>query len=291
MRRILSALALAWGVGCAPPVSEDGDSAAKVRECGASDARQMHWVIDSLYFARVTDGISDGFDLDGLASSGTGSDGCGRTDFTSPSGATGIDNAFGEVIPALENTEFVGAEALINATIRTGELMLLVSMDHVDDATDDDCVELSLGRAMGEPMLGTDDSFLAGQTLARDPSFEPAVVTGVSLSDGVAAGGPVSLTLPVQILDASLEFEILDGAVRLDQHEDGLASGVFAGGLDIANLIALIANEGIAQELKDLLANVLYVVADLAPDESGACQQVSMTFEYTATPVYLFEDE
>ena len=51
---------------------------------------------------------------------------------------------------------------------------------------------------MGEPMLGTDDSFLAGQTLAPDPSFEPA---GHGVAWMVAAGGPVSLTLPA-VLDA-----------------------------------------------------------------------------------------
>jgi hypothetical protein len=35
---------------------------------------------------------------------------------------------------------------------------------------------------------------------------------------------------------------------------------------------------------------VLYVVADLAPDENGDCQELSITFEFTATPVYLFDE-
>ena len=99
--------------------SSRGDSAAKVRECGASDARQMHWVIDSLYFARVTDGVSDGFDLDGRRAAAPARMGAGAP--TSPTQRRGrYRQCFGEVIPALENTEFVGAEALINATIRTG---------------------------------------------------------------------------------------------------------------------------------------------------------------------------
>ena len=96
------------------------------RRCASASAVQKHWVIDSLYFARVEDGISDGFDLDREQSTSGGSTGCGRQDFTSPGGTAGIDNAFGEVLPALENTEFVAAEALINDTIRTGEVMLLV---------------------------------------------------------------------------------------------------------------------------------------------------------------------
>ena len=290
MGRIAIPLTLALAVGCSAGDPAVLDSATKAATCAGPDARSMHWVIDSLYFARVTDGVSDGFDLDGLASTGSGTDGCGRADFTSPSGEPGIDNAFGEVIPALENTEFVAAEALINDTIKTGELMLLVSMNHVDDAANDDCIDLSLGRATGDPMLGTDEAFLPGQTLSRDPAFENAVVSDTFIKDGVAMGRPISATIPLQVLDASLEFEVLDGAVRLEQHEDGMASGVFAGGLDIATVIYVASNEGIAQELKDILASVLYVVADLAPNENGECEQLSVTFAFTATPVYLFDE-
>jgi len=251
----------------------------------------MHWVIDSLYFARVEDGISDGFDLDGVASSAGGADGCGRADFTGPGGRTGIDNAFGEVIPALENTEFVAAEALINDTIRTGELMLVVSMDQVDDPSDDSCVELSLGRATGDPMLGTDGSFLAGQTLMPDPSFDGAVIPGVVLEAGTAEGRPVSATIPVQVLDAALEFEVLDGALRIDQAEDGSASGVFGGGIDIATILAVATEQAVADEVGQILETVLYLVADLAPGVDGTCEQISVTFEYSATSVYLFEPD
>ena len=290
MARVAIPLALAVLTGCSAGDPVALDSATKAATCAGPDARQMHWVIDSLYFARVADGMSDGFDLDGTTSSGSGTDGCGRADFTSPDGVPGIDNAFGEVIPALENTEFVAAEALINDTIKTGELMLLVSMDHVDDAANDDCIDLSLGRATGDPMLGTDEAFLPGQTLARDMSFAEAVVSETFVKDGVATGRPISATIPLQVLDASLQFEVLDGAIRLQQHADGMASGVFAGGLDIATVIYVASNEGIAQELKDILASVLYVVADLAPDENGDCQELSITFEFTATPVYLFDE-
>ncbi len=290
MGRIAPLLTLALCAGCSSGDPVFIDSASKSASCAGPDAQQLHWVIDSLHFARVTDGVSDGFDLDGLTSTGAGTDGCGRADFTSPDGEPGIDNAFGEVMPALENTEFVAAEALINDTIKTGELMLLVSMDHVDDATNDDCIDLSLGRATGDPMLGTDEAFLPGQTLSRDTTFEDAVVTETFVKDGVAMGRPISATIPMQVLDASLEFEVLDGAVRLEQHDDGMASGVFAGGLDIATVIYVASNEGIAQDLKDILASVLYVVADLAPNENGECEQLSVTFSYTATPVYLFDE-
>jgi hypothetical protein len=286
---LLLTAGLLWG--CSADTSEALDTASASQTCDGPDAKRLHWVIDSLYFARVTDGVSDGFDLDGLTTEAGASDGCGRTDWTAPDGTEGIDNAFGEVIPALENTEFVAAEALINDTIKTGELMLLVSMDHVDDPMNDDCVDVSLGRAIGEPMLGTDDSFLPGQTLTRDAEFSGATIENLAVADGTVSGRPITTTIPVQVLNAALEFEILEGAVRVDQHEDGTASGAFAGGIDIATVIAVANSEGIAQELKDLLSSVLYIVADLAPNADGECEQLSITFEYTATPVYLFDDE
>jgi hypothetical protein len=185
----------------------------------------------------------------------------------------------------------VAAEALINDTIRTGELMLVVSMDQVDDPMDDSCVNLSLGRAIGDPMIGTDGSFLAGQTLMPDTAFNGAFVPGVALEAGTAEGRPVSATIPVQVLDAALEFEVLDGALRIDQAEDGSASGVFAGGIDVATIIRVATEEGIAEEIGQILESVLYLVADLAPDADGACEQVSVTFEYSATSVYLFEPD
>lgn len=292
MRLLPFVLALTWGAtGCTAAPEQAVDTAVATPTCGGPEARRMHWVIDSLMFARVEDGVSDGFDLDQLASTAGGADGCGRADFTSPTGVGGIDNAFGEVIPALENTEFVAAEALINDTIRTGELMLLVSVDEVDDPTDDTCVGVHLRRAVGEPMLGTDGSFLAGQTMTTDTSFQGVSLPEMQIADGSVEGRPVTATLPVQVLNAALEFELIDGGVRLDQHEDGTATGVLAGGVDIATLLRVATEEGIAAEVGEILDSVLGIVADLSPQPDGSCAQLSVTFEFTATPVYLFDDE
>lgn len=291
MRPVLASFALVGLLGCKAPSEDTLDTAVAAPTCGGADATRMHWVIDSLMFARVQDGVSHGFDLDSLSSTAGGADGCGRADFTSPTGVSGIDNAFGEVIPALENTEFVSAEALINDTIRTGELMLLVSADDVDDPTEDDCVGVRLSRAVGEPMLGTDGSFLAGQTMTIDPTFAAVSLPEMQIAGGSIEGRPVTATLPVQVLNAALEFELIDGGVRLDQHADGTATGVLAGGVDIATLLRVATEEGIAAEVGEILDSVLGIVADLSPQADGTCDQLSVTFEFTATPVYLFDDE
>jgi len=282
--RLLIVLA---AIGCAAPSSDSGTQ-AEASQCAGPGSTTALWVIDTLAFARIEDGVSDGFDLDGLMSTAGGSDGCGRADMVSPDGRPGIDNAFGELIPALENTEFVSAEALVNDTIRTGELMLVPWVDGLDDPTDDDCVGVGIGRAVGEPMLGTDGSFLAGQTLALDAA-QSVSVDGMTVQGASAVGRPVTASIPVQVLDAALDFRIIDGAIRIDMLEDGHASGVVAGGINVAEVLGVAREQGIADEVGDILESLLGVVADLAPGPDGECTQISMTLAYTATPIYVFD--
>ena len=269
--------------------ADDSAAPADLGTCDAAGGR-MHWVVDQVWFTRIEDGVSDGFDLDGDASTVGGSGGCGVADETSPDGVAGVDNAFGKLLPALELTEFVAAEELINSTIRSGELLLLGELTGVDDLENDDCVGMAMRRATGEPLLGTDGEFLAGQTLDLDPDFADVELDEQQLVAGSAAGRPFYLDLPVQVLNASLEFHLEDGGMRIDLHEDGSASGVFAGGLDTAELIAVASEEGIDESVVGVLSGLLAGVADLNPDENGDCQAISVTLSFTATPVYIYED-
>ncbi len=277
-------------VACSPPKAAESGTTTSQETCDGPSSTREVWVVDSLHFARIADGVSEGFDLDGIVSTTGGTTGCGRGDFVTPAGVTGVDNSFGEIIPALEGTEFVGAEALINDTIRTGELMLLVWADGVDDPEQDDCIDMSLGRAIGEPMLGTDGNFLAGQTLEMDADFDGAHLSNMAIVDGSMEGRPITATLPVQILNASLEFRLVDGAVRLDRLPDGHAKGALAGGVNVQEVLSVAREQGIAQEVGDILESLLGVVADLSPNDAGQCTQLSITFEFTATPVYLYTD-
>jgi hypothetical protein len=276
-----------FALGCTAPSSDTGKLGA-APQCAGPSATTAVWVVDTLMFTRIEDGVSDGFDLDGLTSTTGGADGCGRQDQLSPDGSPGIDNAFGELIPALENTEFVSAEALINDTIRTGELMLVPWVDGLDDPVDDACVGVGIGRAVGEPMLGTDGNILAGQTLALDDS-QAVSVDGMRLQQATAVGRPVSTSIPVQILDAALDFRLADGAIRIDMLADGHAEGVVAGGINVAEVLGVAREQGIAQEVGDILESLLGVVADLAPGPDGSCTQISVTLSYTATPIYVFD--
>ncbi len=268
---------------------DSGLSDADLGTCDASGGRQ-HWVIDSLAFARITEGVSEGFDLDDDASETGGAGGCGVGDVVGLDGTPGVDNAFGMLLPALETTEFVAAEGLINATIHSGELMLVTELTGVDDPANDPCVGVAMRRAVGEPLFGTDGEFLPGQTLDLDTSFVPVEMSEMALVDGSVEGKPFTATLPVQVINAAIEFELAQGAIRLDIDESGDATGVFAGALDTAQLIAIATEEGIDESVVQVLDAFMSSVADLDPDEAGNCRAVSVVLIFTATPIYIYDD-
>jgi hypothetical protein len=272
---------------CAPstPDVRDTDTATDTRTCDALGGRE-HWLVTELRWSRVTDGVSDGFDLDG--DEGTGA--CGGTDLMSPSGAPGIDNAFGALLPILESTEFSAAESIISELIRTGEILIVVELAGLDDLSDDDCVSLAVRRGLGAPMLGTDGDPLALQTLDLDLDFEGQAFSAVPVIDGSVEGRPVFLDLPVAFLGAELLFEIQDGGIRADLHEDGTITGVVAGGLNVDDVVETIQNQGVADDLKQLADTALRFAADLAPDASGACTQLSLVLDFEAQPVFVYDD-
>lgn len=266
-----------------------GDPAAQAT-CGP-EGGYRHWIVDSLYFARIEAEVSEGFDLDGDVSTTGGSGGCGLQDVTSPEGTPGVDNAFGRLLPFLETTEFIAAEGLIESSIRNGELVLIPELAGVDDPLDDDCVRMAIRRGEEAPMTGTDSSLLAGQTTSLDVNFDDQVFEEVAIVDGSAEGRPLQVTLPLQILNASLEFTLMSGAIRYDLLEDGGLHGVFAGGLSTDYLMQLLKTKNVDPAVAEAVAGILPAVADLDLDGDGECGELSVTFEFTGVPAYVFEDQ
>ncbi len=287
--RIAAAACLASALAAcdSPEVTDDPDASADRRTCDATDGVRQHWLLTELRWGRVADGISDGFDLDGDAGEG----GCSAApDYAAPDGAPGIDNALGGLLPVLEATEFSAAEGVISELIRTGELMFVGELAGLDDPSTDDCVSLALRRGTGVPLLGTDGDPLPGQTLDLDTAFTDQEFTQLAVVDGRVEASPISVALPVTFLEADLLFEFQDGAIRFDLHDDGTLTGVLGGGLDVNDVVETIQAQGVAQELKDLAGSVLRFAADLAPNEAGACTQLSVVLAFEAQPVFVYSD-
>jgi hypothetical protein len=293
MRALALVLWALAGCGASAEGAKDGAGPADgpvPAECDAEGGQRVG-LVTSLRFARADAGQSEGFDLDGLQTLDGASDaGCGIADYTDAAGNPGVDNAFARLIPALELTEAAAVEGLIAAAISSGELLILIEMDELDSLTDDTCVDFAVSRALGAPDLGPDNLPVSGQTFDRDPAVAPVRVADAALVGGTIEARPLTITLPVDILNASLEFVAEDGAFRAIWAEDGSFTGHMAGAIDIAALIEVALIENVDPALAGVLETLLYGAADLAPGADGRCTKISITFEVQGVSAFVFAD-
>jgi len=286
---------LLWLLACAP---------APEPEPSCSGDKTNVFVISQLSFSReVSDGVSAGFDLDGATSATGDESGCGLQDYTDPDGTPGIDNQFARVLPVLETTEAQALEPLIQAAVDDGSLLITLEIGHVDEdisadsssgssaavGQSDTCVDFALARATGMPSIGTDGRMEWYQTLAREPNSTRSEAGQVALEDGRLQAQGLEVTIPVTILGHELLVTVLSGSLRFDVQADGSVAGYLAGGLDQSQLLAIAETDNIDSEVTDLVSSLLDYNVDLAPDDAGTCQQLSITLKFVAIPVFLFE--
>lgn len=283
MRR-LPLLPLALLGACTASGGDSGPAGA----CSGTDATEVG-VLMHVEFARAVDGVSQGFDLDGVDSTLGGSSGCGIGDMVDPDGNPGIDNSFANLIPTLELTEAQAVEGIIDNTIKSGELLLMFQLADVDDLQDDSCVDFTLLQGQGTPLLGTDGELLADQTFDPDPAAPSTSVAGLSMAGGRVVAAPLDVNLPIQVFDLSLDFTLASGAMRVDRNEDGTFSGVFGGGVDPAYLLAIAGTEDVDDALYGILEGLLANAADLDFDGDGECEALSINFEFQAVGAYFYE--
>lgn len=245
------------------------------------------FVMSSLTFGRREGTETWGFDLDGDVSTQGDVDGCGHADMVSPEGEEGIDSAFSGLVPALEATEAAAAESLIQDTIRAGELLILVELDGIDDWENDDCVQTTIHRARGKPMLGTDGEILDGQSFAG--AEEPAVVTCATLVDGALVAEGFDIALPVQVLDVAVQFNMQDAALRVDIPEPGAPAWGFMGGpVPLEDILRIVAEDDLA-DLREVITPLVTFAADMDADASGACQSLSIVLEFEGRDAFIVD--
>ena len=277
-------------VGCVGPSHQDtsgvstGDPMGRsLATCDSVDPTQVA-IITELWFARIEDGVSWGMDLDDSRF-----DDCGVEDLTDPEGNTGIDNGLGALIPAIELTEGAAVEVYIQDLINSGEILIMLEMEDVDDPANDGCVNLHVLRGKGEPTVGTDKIIESGQTFDRDLESPHDRVEGATIQDGTLMASPLEFSLPFTIFDIDLTFNLHDTVFRFDQGIDGAHTGFIAGGLFTEEITSFV--EGRTDiDIGDLVVNLVEGRADLWPDETGTCKGISVVFEYKAVPAYFFVD-
>lgn len=283
----MRALLLPLMAACAAPAQDIVHQPTWQPVCGdAGDAHTV--VINELTWGRIDDdGTALGFDLDGHDSILGDDEGCNKGDLVHPDGTPGIDSAFAGLLPALESTEFQAVEGLIHDSIRNGELLVALETSKVDNLGQDDCVDFRLLQGIGQPILGTDGDLLDDQTIAVDPEIAPVGVSGARIADGELRAHGLEISLALQVLDVFVTFNMHDASLAATLHEDGSATGYFAGGVEVAEIAEAASLDDI--DVGDLIVDLVLAAADIRPQGSDTCDQLSITFGFEATPAYVAE--
>jgi len=246
-------------------------------------------VVTGMNFARRDDnGAAQGFDLDNHDTELGDNDGCGIGDISAPDGRTGIDNAFSGLLPALEATQAVAINGLIEDSLRNGELIIMLELSYLDDLQNDSCIDFGLWRGEGIPMIGTDGSVLDGQSFARS-ELEPGLVPGVFIADGSFVAAPFNYTLPVQVLDVFVSFTMQNTHLFGEILEDGSIQGYFGGAVSLEEF-KTITELGDIGNVGTLLDSLLQQAADIDLDNDGTCDAISVVFTFESVPSYFITD-
>ncbi len=257
--------------------------------CDGSGDTQT-WVLWEILLTRAEDGVSNGFDLDDRVSGSWDDDACNIPDYVRPDGVEGVDNALNLAMPALEQTEVSAVEPLINSQINEGTILILLELSDLDDTVDDDCVNLTIGQAMGKPLVGSDDRLLPGQTFDWDPDAPRVTLTDLVLREGVVESGPFELDIPFSVFDQEQRLLFHDARALLAIDDDGSARGTLGGGVEANLLLEATQQANVDDEVFETLSDLIYLLSDLAPDDSGVCQQISSNLDYQAVGAWTYAD-
>lgn len=283
MRNLVLSLAL---LGACHPAPGSTDAAAQ--SCTEGDRRTG--LISSLKFSRPDDqGRIEGFDLDGAATVAGDASGCGRADDVSPAGVSGVDASFNALLPALELTEGAALEEIIQTLINNGEVLILWDLHGVDDPQQDECVTLDVMRGAGHPMIGGLGRINPGQTFDARSDVAPIHVDDVAIRDGSFTATGFPFQIPFSFLDANINVTLQDLSLRVDLHDDGSFSGVMGGGMVVEDLLTQLDATGIGSEVKGLIRSAMTSGADLAPDATGSCTEMSASIEFEGVSAFLFD--
>ena len=242
---------------------------------------------DVRFFGRNEDGTTDGFDLDGHTSQSGEAASCGHADTTDSEGREGIDNQLGAAWDnLLEPVVGEATHALIKGAINEGRLLLGIELSKLDDAMNAKSAELFFFKAMADPDVGTRGLISPDQTYYVDTDGPMSVIESVEMTHGSLTAGPVEFDIPIDILDEYFIVTVADARIRLQVNEDGSATGLIGGIIDVAALLDEGYETNAAQEFR-LVTPFFFSNTDMWPDESGQCRGMSVAIRVEATPGFI----
>lgn len=285
MRRLIFALALL--AGCADDAAAPAPAGPGIR-CEAPKASST-MVIARFGFVRadtMRTGVSDGFDLDEHDTGPGESIGCGRQDFTAPDGRRGVDNQLALLIPVVDSMTGGALDGAIQTAINGGQLLMTISLEDVQSRCNDPSVTMVFRRVTGMPFVGSDMRVDPGQTFDQTRDLPVTRARG-RIENGVLITEPTNIPLPVEVLDARFTLNLYGARMRLRLDDAGGAEGIIGGGISINEFVATAENFTISTGLRASIGTTMRLVADLAPDDSGRCQQLSAAVSLSLRPAFV----
>lgn len=252
------------------------------------------WVLDTVKFTRQDPfGIAPGWNLDGKISDEKDDTTCDKPDFTSPEGVPGIDNQFSVLVPIIAQTGIAAFESLLQASVESGGVLLMVEVDGVDNLVDDPEVAVTIRAGQGQPLLGTDGKVLIGQTFHVNQR-DPATLCGKApLKGGVVDVGPFDIDLPLQVFGKDYTLEMRGGHLRF-RVIDGqrIDAGLVGGGVTLSS-IGKIAKKAAEDQgnIDDIVQSLTGGMGDLARDATGTCQQLSAVLSFSGVSAFFYPYE
>jgi hypothetical protein len=245
---------------------------------GELTARPAVVVREIIVAGSISSSVAPGFDLDNRVSNATDREACGKKDFTSPEGTTGIDNQLGAVWASVYDLAGVPVEGLVRAAVNDGKLALVVELDGLDDPWNDDNVTLRLFRGYNEkPIIGTTGVMQGGQTFEVRPGAPVIVAENASIVDGRLRLSADEYYLELELLAEAFAINVINMVFELQYQEDGTWNGYLGCGVSVAEIsdIARTYAESESRIIIPLLPNI----ADLRPGPDNKCTYVSAVLE------------
>lgn len=245
-------------------------------------------VVQSLALARESaPGVSVGFDVDAQVSTSLDSRSCNKEDFVDPSGVGGIDNQMARLMPLIDLAGQGAVDALVQASISAGRLMMFVS---VESEPGSDQVTVVFERGDDQPLVGGDGKLLSGQTLALHAEPDLGRITGTRQADGSLMVGPFALRFPIVVFNLFFELDFSEAWVHLTPTEDGGHQAVLGGWTPVEEILAITRTaDSDVDKYEDLFSNGIREAADLHKDPAtGLCTAMSLAATFRTVTAFQY---
>jgi hypothetical protein len=253
-----------------------------------------------------------GFDVDGKTSTAASTDLCKPLDGAPPSevypdGDGGIDNSFGKnLFPLLRGFE-ADLSQRVNTAIDTGQTTLLVSIDALGSASDENPLA---ARAYLGGHLGAQPTFTPADAWPVDPSSltDPTdVLSAVAQAPASYVVGNTwvgsfsgSLTVRLTVSGAMLDLPVTNPVLAMDLAPDrsSAQNGTISGVVTVAAFQAAVARAaamidpslcsgGTLASIQQQVAQAADILHDGSQDPTQDCDAISIGFGFDAAPVTL----